>query len=102
MTADLPFTMSKHAIDRALEMGVTGEEIRACFDHPADITWSTKYRAWCYIRDRITLSITEDGTTVMTVLWSTEHAWHIDYARGGDMNGRERRSSKNMQHLPRR
>lgn len=102
MTPQLPFTMSKHAIDRALEMGVTGEEIRATYDRPADIIWSIRYRAYCYTRGRVTLAITEDRSTVVTVLWSSEHGWRADYARGGDLAGRERRIRKDMQHLRRR
>lgn len=102
MTTQLPFTMSAHAIDRALEMGVTGEEIRHAYDRPSDVIWSTRYSAYCYIRGRITLAVTEDRTRVMTVLWSSEHGWRADYARGGDMAGRERRTSKDMHHLPRR
>lgn len=102
MTSHLPFTMSKHAIDRALEMGVTGEEIRAAYDRPAEIIWSSRYKAFCYVRGRVTLAVTEDRTCVMTVLWASEHGWRGDYARGGTMTGRERRNSKDMQHLPRR
>lgn len=102
MNTQLPFTMSAHAIDRALEMGVDGVEIRAAYDHPTDITWSVKYGAYCYIRGRITLAVTEDRTRVMTVLWSSEHGWRADYARGGDLAGRGRRTSKDMHHLPRR
>lgn len=102
MTTQLPFAMSAHAIDRALEMGVAGEEIRAAYDRPTDVIWSAKYKAFCYIRGRITLAVSEDRKTVATVLWSSEHGWRADYARGGTMTGRERRNSKDMQHLPRR
>lgn len=101
-TTPLPFTMSNHAVDRALEMGVTGEEIRACYDRPTDLIWSKKYKSWWFIRGRITLSITEDRACVITVLWSSENDWRADYARGGDLKGRERRSHTDMQHLPRR
>jgi hypothetical protein len=44
MTTQLPFTMSKHAVDRALEMNVDGVEIRACYDRPENVLWSRKYR----------------------------------------------------------
>jgi hypothetical protein len=94
--------MSKHAVERALEMGVTGGEIRACYDRPTDVIWSQKYAGWWFIRGRITLSISEDRSCVITVLWSSEHDWRLDYARGGDMTGRERRSRTDMTHLPRR
>lgn len=102
MTTPLPFTMSNHALDRALEMGVTGEEIRACYDNPEDMYWSQKHQKWCYTRGRIALGITEDHQRVATVLWSNENDWRADYARGGDLTGRERRSHTDMQHLPRR
>lgn len=45
-----PFRMSPHAIDRALEMGVTGEEIRACYDKPDESYWSQTHEKWCYKR----------------------------------------------------
>lgn len=102
MTTQLPFTMSKHALERALEMNVDGAEIRTCYDRPTDVIWSRKYSCWWYIRGRITLSISEDRACVITVLWSNEHDWRADYARGGDLTGRERRSRTDMTHLPRR
>lgn len=102
MTADLPFTVSHHALDRALEMNVSGAEIRTCFEHPSDMRWSTKHEAWCYTRGRISLGVSEDRTTVITVLWASQHGWRADYARGGDLGGRERRTTDDMKHLPRR
>lgn len=102
MTVHLPFTMSKHAVERALEMNVTGEEIRVCYDRPEDIIWSQKYAGWWFIRGRITLSVSEDRACVITVLWSNEKDWRADYARGGDLTGRERRSHQDMSYLPRR
>lgn len=102
MTSQLPFTMSAHAIDRALEMGVAGEEIRLAYDRPSEVIWSVKYKAFCFIRGRITLAVSEDRKTVATVLWSSEHGWRADYARGGTMTGRERRPRTDMTHLPRR
>jgi hypothetical protein len=102
MTTQLPFRMSKHALERALEMNVAGEEIRACYERPVEMMWSQKYACWWFIRGRVTLSVTEDRTCVITVLWSNEHDWRADYARGGDLTGRERRTRTDMNHLPRR
>lgn len=102
MTTQLPFTMSKHALDRALEMNVTGVEIRTCFEHPTDMYWSTKHEKWRYTRGRISLGVSSDHTTVITVLWSSQHDWRADYARGGDLAGRERRLNTDMTYLPRR
>lgn len=97
-----PFRMSPHAIDRALEMGVTGEEIRACYDKPDESYWSQTHEKWCYKRGRIALGITPDRNTIATVLWRTQRDWRADYARGGDLTGRERRTRTDMNHLPRR
>ncbi len=102
MPTQLPFRMSRHALDRALEMDVAGDEIRACFDRPEDVIWSRKYSLFWFVRGRITLSVSEDRTTVVTVLWSNERDWRADYARGGNLQGRERRSHQDMSYLPRR
>ena len=102
MTTQLPFRMSRHALDRALEMDVAGDEIRTCFDRPEDVIWSRKYGLFWFVRGRITLSVSEDRTTVVTVLWSNERDWRADYARGGNLEGRERRSHQDMSYLPRR
>jgi hypothetical protein len=96
MTTQTPFHMSKHALERALEMGAEGDEIRAAFEYPEDVIWSRKYSSWWLIRGRITLSVTEDRSCVITVLWSNEHNWRLDYARGGDLTGREHRSRTDM------
>lgn len=98
----LPFRMSHHATERALEMNVTGEEIRAAYDRPTEVVWSQKYHGWWHIRGRVCLSISEDRTCIITVLWADEHSWRADYARGGDLTGRERRTRADMQHLRRR
>lgn len=100
MTAQ--FTLSKHAIERALEMGVDGDEIRDAYDNPDEIFWSNKYQMYGYTRGRITLSISEERSCIVTILWASEHAWRADYARGGELGNRERRSSTDMQHLRRR
>jgi hypothetical protein len=102
MITQPPFHMSKHALERALEMGVEGDEIRSAFEQPEETIWSQKYKSWWLIRGRITLSVSEDRACVITVLWCTEHAWRLDYARGGDITGRERRSRTDMAYLRRR
>lgn len=96
------FHMSKHAMERALEMDVAGEEIRACYDVPSQVIWSQKYSAYWYQRGRITLSVSADRQTIITVLWASAHDWRADYARGGDLTGRERRTKTDMNYLPRR
>jgi len=83
-------------------MSVSGEEIRAGFDRPTEVIWSQKYKCWWFLRGRITLSVTEDRECVITILWSNEHDWRLDYARGGDHAGRGRRSSTDMRHLRKR
>jgi len=98
MTAQ--FTVSAHALQRALEMGVTGDEIRGAYEHPERIHWSVKHQKWTYTKGRIALGLTDDHACIATVLWSTQEAWLADYERGAPAD-RQRRDISDMQHLRR-
>lgn len=93
------WVLSPHAIQRALEMGVTGDEIREAFETPEDVRWSSKHGTFVYTRGRIALAVNPDRALVCTVLWASRHDWRLDYARGGDLGNRRRRSSSEMKHL---
>lgn len=74
-------TVSRHAIDRALDMGITGEEIRDCLSDPQDIYKSKKYPDTLnYKHNRIVLAIRDN--TVVTVGWSTPDLWCEDLKKG--------------------
>jgi hypothetical protein len=100
VTVQQPFTVSPHALQRALEMGVTGEEIRRTFESPKDRFWSQKHQSWTYVHGRIALGIDEDQSRIITVLWSTQDGWLAEYKRGTTQD-RQERSLAEMQHLRR-
>lgn len=85
--------MTKHAIDRALDMAIEGEEIREAFIHPERIYWLPRHEAWTYQRGRIALGVREEGKThlVLTILWATDEAWVEDAVKAPLMEGRELR-----------
>ena len=84
------FDLSKHAIDRALDMGVSGEEIRQCLMHPEIVQTSQKYENTLnYQAGRIVCAVRDN--TVVTVGWSTRELWCEDMARG-EYGGRALRS----------
>lgn len=87
------FKMSHHAIERALEMNLDGEDIRNTYEDPEQIYWSVKYEAWNYLRGSLCLAVKEDtgGDVVVTVLWATPEAWAADAALAPLGPGRELR-----------
>ena len=79
-----PFRLSQHAMERALQMGVLGEEIREAFDRPRSIrpAGMDEY----YTRGRVTLVIarTQYGELVVkTILWGRPSDWAADKEIGG-------------------
>lgn len=101
MSTKRPFAMSNHAIARALEMGLNGDDIREAFVNPDSIVASNTHPGWNYRRGRITLGVSADRECVTTIVWSTQDAWEADYARGGIFDGREPRSKEDMSYLRR-
>jgi hypothetical protein len=103
MTHARPFDITKHALERGLEMGVLADEIRQAFLQPIEVWHSPKYDCQMRHRGRITLSIDMKGPTpnIITVLWSTPELWAASYEQGTG-NGRNPRDEEQMTHLTRR
>ena len=83
--ADIPFTLSQHAIERALEMSVEGDEIADAMRNPEWSYYSYKHSKWCLTAGRISIGVTvrHGEARIVTVLWATKQGWLDDYARGG-------------------
>ena len=78
---DLPFTMTEHAISRALDMAVEGSEIRQAMLHPETIYQSKVYPdTMNYTAGRITIAVRDER--VITIGWSSYELWHEDMAKG--------------------
>jgi hypothetical protein len=103
MTATRPFDITQHALNRALEMGVTANEINDAYNHPIEIWRSPKYDCQMRHKGRITLSINLDDERprIVTILWSTPELWAASYQRGTG-NGRDPRDQEQMAHLTKR
>jgi hypothetical protein len=103
MTDARPFNITKHALERGLEMGVMADEIRQAFLAPAEVWHSPKYDTQMRHRDRVTLSIDikQEPPMIVTVLWSTPELWAASYEQGTG-NGRNPRDQEQMTHLTRR
>lgn len=95
--------LTKHAIERALDMAVPGSEIRDCYQQPTEKKWNPKYGCSTYSRGRLALSVRFDEDTqedvIVTILWANQEAWEADY-KYGSVEGRAPRSD--MNHLRRR
>lgn len=84
------FEMTKHAIDRALDMALEGAEIRETVTRPRDSYWSDRTQSWHRTRGRLTacVVVAADGVeTVRTFLWSKPSGWVAD-AELGEYGGR--------------
>ncbi|QIS38635.1 hypothetical protein [Clavibacter capsici] len=103
MTDSRPFHVTQHALNRALEMGVTGDEINDAYNRPIEVWRSPKYDCQMRHRGRVTLSIdtNQEPPTIVTVLWSTPELWAASYEQGTG-NGRNPRQAEQMAHLTRR
>lgn len=84
------FVVSRHAVDRALDMGVKGEEIRQCLLHPDRVVRSRRYPARKnYRRGRVMCAV--EGHRVVTVVWSSVDGWREDLEGNPEYNGRSYR-----------
>jgi hypothetical protein len=103
MTETRLFNVTQHALHRALEMGITGDEINNAYTTPIETWRSPKYDCQMRHRGRITLSIdtNQEPPTIVTVLWSTPELWAASY-QNGTGNGRNPRDAEQMTHLTRR
>jgi hypothetical protein len=76
-----PYTLTRHALSRALDMALDGEEIRKAIFEPESTGWSLKYECETRTAGRVTVSCrrVEDTVLVVTILWATPEAWEADY-----------------------
>lgn len=87
-------TFSKHALQRALDMGVEGHDITAALTKPEYGYWSRKHSGWCATSGRVSVAfradVEDEGRwVVLTTLWATEEAWEDDAAKAPLPDGRE-------------
>lgn len=85
--------LSRHAIDRALDMNVTGEEIRAAIETPSSAYISRKHDAWLFENGRIGVGLRRHWDdyrrwAVVTVIWATAEGWIADAMVAGMPEGR--------------
>lgn len=72
------YHLTRHAIDRALDMGVTAQEIRECLMRPAKTKRSGKYPGCTnYLLGRIVCAVDPDKN-VTTILWASAVYWKAD------------------------
>lgn len=83
------FTLTPHAVERALDMALDPEEIRLCLTHPEYIRPSVKYPGRLnYRRGRITCGIEDRSKRVITIVWSDPQGWEADLLGVGPYAGR--------------
>jgi len=89
------FTISPHALTRAVDMNLTGDEIRDAFERPRRTEWIESSRSTAHTRGRITVFWRLDGRTqqpvITTVMWATANAWVAD-SQFAPLPGREDRT----------
>jgi hypothetical protein len=77
-TYEIPFSVSHHAMKRAVAMGLDGDEVRDAMLRPRSVQpcgAGKEYRQ----RGKITVvATTEVPATIVTILWSTAAAWRDD------------------------
>lgn len=95
----MDFIMSKHAIDRALDMAVDGQEIRDAFERPRDKYFSARTQSWWLTRGRVTLAVsTAEPPVVTTILPATAAAWAADQ-EFEPLEGRESRDNSGVRRV---
>ena len=74
------FTLSNHAIERALDMNVEGAEIRDAFEKPRKVYLEPNTGATWRTRGRVSLCCRETDDTILitTIVWATANAWAND------------------------
>lgn len=84
-------TFSRHAVSRALDMGVDSLELSAALFHPEGVFWSVKHESWTFVSGRVACGVYVDSdglATVLTALWRSREDWKRDLDRG-TYGGRE-------------
>jgi hypothetical protein len=86
------FRMSRHAVDRALDMALEGDEIRDAFEKPRRTYYSRETDSTWNTRGRITVCWRQSTTDLLpiitTVVWATPNAW-TDDDQYAPISGRE-------------
>lgn len=91
------FTFTKHAIARALDMGVSGEEIKQCLLYPENIYESHKYLdTMNYRAGRVLIAVRDSA--VVTVGWASNELWDEDLSKG-EYGGRTHRRLQEGNHV---
>lgn len=78
-------TFSRHAVSRALDMGVDSLEISSALFSPDGVFWSAKHESWTFVSGRVACGVFIEGdglATVLTVLWRSREDWKKDLDRG--------------------
>lgn len=81
------FHITKHAISRALDMGVSADEVRRCLLHPETMVKSQRHPGHNYRAGRITCAVSP-GKQVLTVVWSSPDGWREDLEGAAVYGGR--------------
>ena len=94
----LEFEMTRHAIERALDMDVDGALIRTALEKPANVGYSRCFGTYLYDYKDITVVVAKGVTRflggaerpinrITTILWRNDKKWRKDLRRG-DYGGR--------------
>lgn len=87
------YTITRHAQQRILDMGVEPFLIRECLTSPERIRPQHAYPGRsCFDYGDITCVVAESDNTVITVLWRTPELWQHDILTSGEYEGRTLRS----------
>ena len=85
------YTISRHALERILDMNIPGEEVKQCLEFPLRIADSNRGDGrTLYYGKRITCVVQNHNLSVVTVLWKTLHDWNVDLSTGEYSDRRKR------------
>lgn len=78
------FALARHAIQRALDMGIDGGLIRRALESPAKIAYSKRFGTYLYDYKDITVAVARTPTVnhITTILWRNDKKWRKDLSRG--------------------
>lgn len=86
------FTITWHASQRVLDMGLEPHEVVQCLENPTSVEPCVKYPNFdLYSSGRITCSVARDTKNLATVLWRFPDGWRQDIVERGQYEGREYR-----------
>jgi hypothetical protein len=91
--------MSRHAVERAVDMAITADEIRDAFERPREKHFQERTRSWIYTRGRVTLCIVINPEPIVTtVLWARTSDWVAD-RQFGKLVGREHEDDSGIRRV---